>query len=219
VTLATPEPRALRADAERNRARILRAAAEVFASDGLDATLHDVARHAGVGVGTVYRRFPDKQALIEAIFEDQLQQVVDLAHEASNESDSWAGLVHFMRGVCALQSRNRALNELMSGASYGQHKLSLTREKLMPLVRELMRRAQRDGSLRSDLATTDLSGVLLMLCTLAICTQDAEPNAWERYLDLILDGLRAGAQSTLHASNLTDDKLLEAMSNWYLKRR
>jgi AcrR family transcriptional regulator len=85
--------RPLRRDAARNRQRILRAAAEVFTEHGLQASLDDVARHAGVGVGTVYRRFPDKEALAEALFEERLAALVGLAEQALAEPDAWVGLV------------------------------------------------------------------------------------------------------------------------------
>ncbi len=220
MTLATPDGRRLRADAERNRTRILEAAAEVFASRGLEATLHDIAHEAGVGVGTVYRRFPDKEALIEALFEAQFQQVLALAEAAAGEADSWSGLVTFMRGVCAMQSHNRGLHELMSGAAHGQHKLARAREQLLPMVSDLMRRAQRDGILRPDLEPVDVSAALTMLCTLAICTQDVHPHAWERYLDLILAGWRARpGEPPLHGPAISEAGLVEAMGSWYLRRR
>src|ERR1700721_3342156 len=95
-----PAPRPLRRDAERNRQRILRAAAEVFTTRGLQATLDDVARHAGVGVGTVYRRFPDKESLVEALFEERLAAMVALAEKALAEPDSWTGLVSFLSSAC-----------------------------------------------------------------------------------------------------------------------
>ena len=86
------EARPLRADAERNRAKILEAAADVFAGAGLEATLHDVAARAGVGVGTVYRRFPHKEALLGALFDDKLREVIEVVERACDEPDSWQAL-------------------------------------------------------------------------------------------------------------------------------
>src|SRR5215468_12232436 len=91
-----PAPRPLRRDAERNRQLILRAASEVFTSRGLQASLDDVAQHAGVGVGTVYRRFPDKEALVEALFEERLDTMAGLAEQGLADPDPWAGLVFFL---------------------------------------------------------------------------------------------------------------------------
>src|ERR687889_852635 len=98
--------RPLRADAERNRARILAAASEVFAERGLDVSLDDIAAHAGVGVGTVYRRFPDKDALIDALFEDKIADVERVAREALEIEDPWEGFETFMRAVCRLQAED-----------------------------------------------------------------------------------------------------------------
>src|SRR5581483_435879 len=90
------QTRPLRKDAERNRQRILRAAADVFTARGFEATLDDVAHHAGVGVGTVYRRFPNKEALAEALFHERLDGLVRLAERALAEPDAWQGLVRFL---------------------------------------------------------------------------------------------------------------------------
>lgn len=102
----TPE-RPLRKDAERNRKRVLEAARELFAAKGLEPNLNDVARHAGVGVGTVYRRFATKEELLEAIFEDAMNQLTDLAEEALRKSDSWQGFAWFVEQQCQLTVTDR----------------------------------------------------------------------------------------------------------------
>src|SRR5215475_14728741 len=104
-----PAPRPLRRDAERNRQRILRAASEVFTTRGLQASLDDVAQHAGVGVGTVYRRFPDKESLVEALFEERIQAMAALAEKALAEPDAWTGLVSFLEGACTQLATDRGL--------------------------------------------------------------------------------------------------------------
>ena len=107
--------RPLRRDAERNRQRILEAAREAFAHDGLSVTLDEIGRRAGVGVGTVYRRFPDKDQLIEALFEDRMNEFVALADECLGFEDAWDGLVHFLEprgpgaGLRSRLQRGRAL--------------------------------------------------------------------------------------------------------------
>src|SRR6202045_874858 len=93
--------RPLRRDAERNRQRILAAAAEVFTERGLDATLDDVARAAGVGVGTVYRRFPDKDSLVSELFRDRIDALVTVAEEACESADPWRGLVDFLEYIAS----------------------------------------------------------------------------------------------------------------------
>lgn len=183
-------PRPLRRDAERNRQRILRAAAEVFTARGLQASLDDVARHAGVGVGTVYRRFPDKESLAEALFEERVEAMVALAEKALAEPDSWAGLVSFLEGACTQMATDRGLQEIIMYASYGRDRTGRARARMQPLVTSLVRRAQQDGKLRSDLGATDMLFVELMVSAAARYAEPAKPEIWRRYLALIIDGLR-----------------------------
>jgi AcrR family transcriptional regulator len=105
--MATEKP--LRADAERNRKRILDAAAELFAAKGLSVGLDEIAQHAGVGVGTAYRRFPDKRQRIEALFEERLDRLVELAERALAADDAWEGLTGFLEQATELQIHNRGL--------------------------------------------------------------------------------------------------------------
>src|SRR5215831_2789794 len=134
-------PRPLRRDAERNRQRILRAASEVFTTRGLAATLDDVAHHAGVGVGTVYRRFPDKEALIEALFEERLGTMV--------------GLVFFLEQAGSLLAGDRGLRQIVMFASYGRDRVGEARARLLPVVTKLVARAQADGSVRARATSLD----------------------------------------------------------------
>src|SRR3954451_11483124 len=112
------EPR-LRRDAERNRQRILAAAADAFAEGGLAVTMDEIARCAGVGVGTVYRRFPDKELLIEALFEQRLEELVALAEDALAHDDPWDGLVAFLERLLAVQAGDRGLKEVALGTAHG----------------------------------------------------------------------------------------------------
>src|SRR5438270_13298350 len=111
--------RGLRKDAERNRQRVLEAARELFAVKGLEATLNDVAHHANVGVGTVYRRFATKEELVDAIFEDAIDQVACLAETALELENSWDGLVWFVEHLCELTATDRGLREMVYSKSGG----------------------------------------------------------------------------------------------------
>jgi AcrR family transcriptional regulator len=185
-----PAPRPLRRDAERNRQLILRAAAEVFTSRGLQASLDDVAQHAGVGVGTVYRRFPDKEALVEALFEERIQAMVALAEKALAEPDSWAGLVAFLESACTELATDRGLREILMFASYGRDRVERGKAHMQPLVTQLVERAQRDGKLRQDLRPTDILFIEFMLSSAASYAEPVSPQVWRRYLTLITDALR-----------------------------
>lgn len=111
--------RPLRRDAERNRQRILRAASEVFTERGLEVSLDEVARHAGVGVGTVYRRFRTKEDLVEALFVDRIEEVAALAEKAAQDPDPWSGLASFMAEAADLLAGDLGLRQIMMFATYG----------------------------------------------------------------------------------------------------
>jgi AcrR family transcriptional regulator len=183
------EPRVLRADAARNRARILAAAAKVFAERGLEATLDDIAAYAGVGVATVYRRFPNKEVLVEALFEESVQLVVDLAVKAEQADDSWDGLVMFLDGVTQMQTEDTGLRDLMLHGSYLQDRVARAKESILPVVTRLVDRAQRDGHLRDDFVVSDIPLIELMLSSVSRYTSDIAPELWRRYLGMILDGI------------------------------
>src|SRR4051812_26549365 len=129
---ASEAPRPLRKDAERNRLRILDAARDLFARRGLEVTLDDVAHHAGVGVGTVYRRFPDKELLIEALFEDRLGAIAGLAAQALEVEDAWEGLTGFLEATMGLQAADRGLKEIVLGGPHGREHVAATRRQMAP---------------------------------------------------------------------------------------
>jgi AcrR family transcriptional regulator len=182
--------RPLRKDAERNRKRILQAAAEVFSERGLDATLDDVARRAGVGVGTVYRRFPDKETLVAELFQDRIDDLVAVAEEACTADDPWTGLVSFLEHISATMSGDLGLRQMMLFATYGKDRVAYAREQMRPVVARLVARAQEAGQLRSDFSATDVPMIAFMLSKATEYAAPARPGLWQRYLALIIDSLR-----------------------------
>ena len=137
--------RPLRRDAERNRQRILAAAAEVFTERGLDATLDEVARAAGVGVGTVYRRFPDKEALVEELFRDRIDALVTVAEQACTDPDPWQGLVSYLELATATWPATSACGSCMMFATYDRDRVCYARDQMRPVVARLVERAQASG--------------------------------------------------------------------------
>ena len=125
--------RPLRRDAERNRQRILKAASEVFTERGLDVSLDEVARHAGVGVGTVYRRFRTKEDLVEALFINRIEEVAALAEEAAQVPDPWSGLVCFMEQMTEMLAGDLGLHQLLMFATYGGDKVWYARQRNAPV--------------------------------------------------------------------------------------
>jgi AcrR family transcriptional regulator len=183
--------RPLRADAERNRRRILEAAAELFAEHGLDVAMDDIAAAAGVGVGTVYRRFADRDALIDALFEDKIHDVERIALDALRIADPWEAFATFMRGVCALHARDRGLKEAMLSDHRGSERAKLARETIAPLGQMLLQRAQAAGAVRADLDEADVPLLHFAIGFIADKTRCVSPDAWQRLLAIVLDGLRA----------------------------
>jgi len=181
--------RPLRADAERNRAKILAAAAEVFATQGLDASLDDVAAAAGVGVGTVYRRFPDKDALIGALFDDAVDEIAHLAHTAPSHGNSWDALVWFLEQALQRQCANRGLRDMMVNSNYGLDRMEQAKSRIKPAIGQLVERAQRDGYLRADVVDADFPIMEMMISFLGNMTATVAPDFWRRYLTIMLDGL------------------------------
>jgi AcrR family transcriptional regulator len=187
-----PSPvRPLRRDAERNRRRILDAARAVFAERGLSASLDEIARHAGVGVATVYRRFADKEALIDALFVAAIDDLVATGQEGLADTDPWRGLVHFLERSLEMQAADRGLKELMLDAAHGRGRVAHARERMHPVIEALVARARASGDLRADVEPTDLPLMQLMLGSVVDHTRDVEPEAWRRFLTIVLDGLRA----------------------------
>lgn len=183
--------RPLRRDAERNRRRIIAAAREVFRDRGVEATLDDIAHHAGLGVGTVYRRFRNKEQLIEAMFADRLDEVAELGRLALTEPDPWDAFVSYLWRSSALFTEDRGLRQVSLHAGYGQDQVAMARDRLIGVAVQVVRRAQLAGRLRADFELTDLPVMFKMIGSIPEYIQQAGPDLWKRYLCLLVDGLRA----------------------------
>jgi AcrR family transcriptional regulator len=205
--------RPLRRDAERNRRRILRAAADVFTQRGLDATLDDVAREAGVGVGTVYRRFPDKESLVAELFADRIDTMVAVAEQACATPDPWQGLVSYLEYATQSLATDQGLRQLMMFATYGRDRVAYAREQMRPVISKLVQRAQEAGELRADFSATDVPIIAFMLASAAEYTSPVQPDLWRRYLALIIDALRASRDGAaeLPSPALTPGEMEQAM--------
>jgi AcrR family transcriptional regulator len=215
VTADNESGRALRSDAERNRQRVLAAARELFAARGLEPNLNDVAHHANVGVGTVYRRFATKEDLMEAIFEDGIDQIATLAETALQQKDSWAAFVWFVEHLCELTATDRGLREMVYSKAYGGYRVECARERLDPPVTKLVERARADGHLRADIEPTDMPIVSLLAGTVGEWAGHVEPELWRRYVALLLDGMRNhDGQGQLAVKALKDDQMDTAMRGW-----
>ncbi|HEX8102098.1 MAG TPA: TetR/AcrR family transcriptional regulator [Solirubrobacteraceae bacterium] len=185
-----------RADARRNRERLVAAATEVFAERGADAGVAEIARRAGVGAGTVHRHFPTKHELLLAALErrfDELQRA--LAH-AETMDDGWEGLVHVLTACAELQARDRGFLESVGPELFGEPRLQARNAEYMASIEALIARTQRAGLVRHDLAAEDLPFLISAVggATAKCGGTSLSPDLWRRYLGIVLDGIRpAGA--------------------------
>ena len=186
-----------RADARRNREAVLEAARERFGCEGLECQIEEVARAAGVGVGTVYRHFPNKEALLDALIEYRFQRISERAAEALEEDDPWEAFCGLLRWSAEYQAQDRALSELISQRP-ATARLSASKAGLHQRTQELIRRAQRSGQMRRDLVVED---VPTLMCALGAASGAHEESMtalnWERFLAIVLDGMRAPGANKL----------------------
>jgi len=194
--LSQPEPevprsaRGLRADATRNRVAILTAARQVFAEQGLQAPLEEIARRADVGIATLYRRFPTRERLVAAALIEKITQFEKAASEALAEPDPWDGFAALVRRICELQANDRGLSDLLSMTLPASEEVEQLRAKAHSHVAELVGRAKDAGRLRPDFAAEDLLLVLIANAAVAHVTGPDAPDAWRRFVGLILDAFQ-----------------------------
>ena len=189
--MTTPDaaPRPLRVDARRNRDKIVAAAREAFSADGLDAQIEDVARRAGVGVGTVYRHFPTKDALVRALVEDKMQAMTAMAPEylAEAERDGWEAFASFVRACGETHLHDRGLSQVISTQPAESFIDVAMDSGLMKVTGTLLVAAQEAGVARQDLVATDVG---LVMCGMSAVLESFGERGGRRYLELMLNGMR-----------------------------
>lgn len=189
--------RPLRADAERNREAIVTAAARLFAEQGLSVPLEDVARSAGVGVATLYRRFPTRTDLAIAAFERNMTSYVDAVEKALANPRPWDGFQDLVFDLCALQASDPGLRALLTTAFPASSVIEQQAAETVEKVGELIARAQQDGSLRPDIGVGDVVVTLLANAGVLEATREHAPEAWRRFAALMIDAFRAGSHGQL----------------------
>jgi AcrR family transcriptional regulator len=188
--VATKGARPARKDSVRNRALLVEAAREVFAERGFGATLDDIARHAGVGVGTAYRHFANKQAVAAEVLTEATEQIVADARRALTIADPWDALVDFFEHTAERQAKDRGLYETLTGQGDPEGQARIWPD-IIAAVTELFERAARAGAVRADATPQDVAALLVMMGPAYEMTRRIGPRLWQRYLHLMLDGLRA----------------------------
>lgn len=189
--------RPLRVDAERNLRRLLDAAAHAFAEHGLSASIDEIAKRAGVGKGTVFRRFPTKEHLIAAILSERLEDARGLAEGLLDATDAGEALHEFMEAGARLQAEDRGFFEAVAQAELTEEEVLEGKRRLIEATSALLRRAQEQGAVREDVTAEDVFMLTCGSVQSAAPFHAEAPELWRRYLDLSFDGLRAAAAHPL----------------------
>ncbi|GAA2524090.1 TetR/AcrR family transcriptional regulator [Streptomyces longisporus] len=205
-----PATQPLRSDAERNRERITVAARKVFARDGLGASMASVAREAGVGIATMFRRFPTKEELVDAVFLDRMDAYAQAVAVALDDPDPWHGFVGYIETACAMQAADSGFADVLTTTFPTAKALERRRNEAYEGMVELINRAKATGRLREDFDSSDL--VLLHMANAGVvnATGAAAPDAWRRVVALLIQSFEAPARGPLPASPGHDD-LYKAM--------
>ncbi|MFD4320741.1 TetR/AcrR family transcriptional regulator [Streptomyces sp. NPDC058548] len=209
MTRETPRP--LRADAERNRQLVLATAGRMFAEHGIGVTLNEIAREAGLGVGTVYRRFPDLQALIDALYAERFSSLLQLAIDAGQQEDPGQALRHYLLAAAARRAEDAALEVIIEHASLDQSEIAERRDELGRHVDGLVEQAVAAGAVRADFTSSDAYNVLYMLGTVADHTEKFAPGNWRRYAEVLLSGFGLEADSAERTAAMTDEQMRQAV--------
>jgi AcrR family transcriptional regulator len=197
----------LRSDARRNRERLVASARDLFAAHGVDVPVEDITHHAGLGMGTLYRHFPTKEELVDAVLVDAFAELVQAAEEAVVADDAWAGFTGFLERALAAHAANRGLKDVLAARGQGAQRVEAMRARIRPLLRRMIQRAQEQGTLRPDFRSEDLPLVFWTADRVIDRTAAVAPDYWRRFLGLLLDGLRADAATPLPRPPLTRAQL------------
>ena len=188
---ANAPDRTLRADAERNRERVLAAARVVFSEHGLDASTNEIARRAGVGIATLLRRFPTRDDLISAVFADKMAAYADAAEEALANPAPWDGFRGYVERVCEMQAEDRGFADVLTLTFPAAKALETERNKAAADLAELIDRAKAAGKLRHDFIHQDLPLILMANAGVVTATRDAAPDAWRRLVGYLMQSFAA----------------------------
>jgi len=206
ATMPAERARCQRSDARENRDRILAAAAQAFADDGLSVSLIEIARRAKVGNATLHRNFT-KEQLVEELFQDWYTRRQAVAERALADPDPWHGLVSFLEDVLADGTRNRAIGALFAIRPDW-------RERFRALMTGLLTRAQQVGAARADLTAADVTLALLGVARTMAITGQSSPDQWRRHLAIVLDGMKAQHTQRLPGLPPSPDQLDGDLREW-----
>jgi AcrR family transcriptional regulator len=200
----------LRADAQRNLERILEAARAVFAEQGQEACVADVAARAGVGTATIFRRFPTKDDLVAAVLERELEEINARAAAAAGSEDPAAAIGEFMLWAVGTFIDDRCLCEATGGELFTRPEMAELVGQVTASVELLVQRAQGAGAIREDVVAQDIGFLLHAIGQAGLTLERTAPGAWRRYVGIALDGLRPEGATRLTAAPPTPEQLHDA---------
>ncbi|MFE9628517.1 TetR/AcrR family transcriptional regulator [Streptomyces sp. NPDC006527] len=186
-----------RRDAQRNRDAIVAAARVAFAEEGLEASLEGIAREAGVAIGTLYRHFPTRLALVDELFAEKFTCLLDAAEASAVMDDTWEGFCSFLERFCELQACDRAFNALAGARLPARTHSGQMNERAKELACTILQRAQQQGAVRADVTREDIAFVAWSMEGIIQATSVVAPRAWRRHLYLLLDAFRADCAHAL----------------------
>ena len=203
--------RPLRRDAREHREKLLSAAQREFAVRGADASLEKIARDAGVAIGTLYRHFPTRLDLLMAAFKPRLQDFLDGATKALEMDDPWEGFAYYLENLFRVQAGDRGFNDFLSRRFTDNTETERIHDQMCLQIEDVLARAQEAGVARPDITQADIVNLIWSNGRIIDATSATAPNAWRRYLYLMLDAYRAERAHPLPEPPMTDQQLYDAM--------
>lgn len=201
----------LRRDARERRARLLESARQEFATRGVNASLEQIARSAGVAIGTLYRHFPTRLDLLEAAYEPRLQDFLDEADTALRTDGPWEGFVSYLQNLFRVQAGDRGFNDFLSRRFPDSPATERIHDRMCQQIDDVLRRAQDAGSVRPDIALADIVNLIWSNGQMIDATRTTAPDAWRRQLHLMFDAYRAERAHPIPEPPMSDDQLYAAM--------
>jgi AcrR family transcriptional regulator len=200
-----------RRDAQERHDKLIVAAQREFAAHGVDASLEKIARDADVAIGTLYRHFPTRLDLLMAAFKPRLQEFLDGANKAMEMDDPWEGFVYYLENLFRVQAGDRGFNDFLSRRFTDSAETERIHDQMCRQIEEVLTRAQEAGEARPDITQADIVNLIWSNGRIIDATSTTAPNAWRRYLYLMLDAYRAERAHSIPEPPMTYEQLYDAM--------
>jgi AcrR family transcriptional regulator len=200
-----------RRDAQERREKLIAAAQREFAAHGVDASLEKIAREAGVSIGTLYRHFPTRLDLLMAAFKPRVKKFLDGAEKALEMVDPWEGFVYYLENLFSVQAGDRGFNDFLSRRFTDNAETEHIHDQMCRDIGVVLTRAQEAGEARPDITQADIINLIWSHGQITRATNAAAPNAWRRYLHLMLDAYRAERAHPIPEPPMTDQQLYDSM--------